>query len=75
MQNEISVGDFDLVAQFLASNAADSYQFPPLGMTGRRSVTGEAALLWFIGWRAVRPFTPLQSDCVFFTKTENFQYV
>lgn len=50
LKYKISVRDFDLVAQFLTSNAADSYQFPPLG---GRSVTGEAALLWFIGWRAV----------------------
>ncbi len=68
------LGDFDLVAQFLASNAADSYRFPPLGGTGRRSVTGEAALLWFIGWSAVRPFTPLQNDCVCFAKKEICQY-
>lgn len=55
------------MAQFLASNAADSYQFPPLGGTERRSVTGEAALLGFIGWRAVRPFTPVQKWKTFST--------
>lgn len=63
----------DLVAQFPASNVADSYQLPPLGGTGQRSVIGEAALLWFIGWRGVCPVTPVQYDCMCFAIVGNFQ--